>query len=322
LPDPEHAPIVAVGRPNRRPTGNEEERMQRPRLFAVVALFATLTLVSAACAREDGGAGGGGDGETEAASTGLLAQVEESGVLRVATDPKYPPQSSFNEATGQWEGFDIDVATEIATRLGVQIEWATPSWNVLTAGRWNDRWELSVGSMTITEERAQVLNFSEPYYFTPAGLAVQEGSDVTSLDQLSGKTIGVCGACTYEFYLTRTLNIPDYEVEYLVPEDVTLKTYDTDTTAIQDLVLGRLDAVMSAVPTLTEAIDSGKEIQLLGDPVFYEPLAAAADKDAAADSVPFIERVSEIIQEMHEDGTLTELSMKWYGEDLTTQQAA
>jgi polar amino acid transport system substrate-binding protein len=298
--------------------------MRKRRLFALVALFASLMLVGAACA-EDEPAGGGGDGSPTDGTgepANLLEQIEADGVLRVATDPKYPPQSSYNEATGTWEGFDIDVATEIATRLGVDIEWKTPTWNVLTAGRWSDRWDLSVGSMTITEERAEVLNFSEPYYFTPAGLAVQAGSDITSIDQLAGKTIGVCGACTYEFYLNRSLNIPNYEIEYVVPEDVTLKTYDTDTTAIQDLVLGRIDAAMSAVPTLTGAIDSGSEIELLGEPVFYEPLAAAADTDASLDSQPFIDRVSEIIEEMHSDGTLTELSNTWYGEDLTTQQAA
>lgn len=297
--------------------------MRKRKLFALVALFASLTLVGAACAEDEPGGGGGGNGNGDGGTsepTNLLEKIESDGVLRVSTDPKYPPQSSYNEATGEWEGFDIDVATEIATRLGVDIEWATPTWNVLTAGRWSDRWELSVGSMTITEERAEVLNFSEPYYFSPAGLAVEDGSDITSFEQLSGRTIGVCGSCTYEFYLTRTLNIPDYEVDYKVPEDVTLKTYDTDTTALQDLVLGRIDAVMSAVPTITEAIDSGSAIQLLGEPVFYEPLAAAADKDASLDSQPFIDRVSEVIQEMHEDGTLTDLSMQWYGEDLTTQQ--
>jgi polar amino acid transport system substrate-binding protein len=175
--------------------------------------------------------------------------------------------------------------------------------------------------MTITEERAQVLDFSDPYYYTPAGLAVQEGSDITSFDQLAGKTIGACSACSYEWYLERKLNIPGYTPTYVIPENITFVGYDTDTTAIQDLVLGRLDAVMSAVPTLQGAIDKGKPIQLLGDPAFYEPLGAAADKSASLDPTAFIQKVSEIIGQMHQDGTLTDLSMKWYSEDLTTPQA-
>ncbi len=79
---------------------------------------------------------------------------------------------------------------------------------------------------------------------------------------------------------------------------------------------------MSAVPTLQGAIDKGKPIQLLGDPVFYEPLGAAADKNASLDPTSLIAKVSEIIQGMHDDGTLTQLSMKWYGEDLTTNPQA
>ncbi len=309
--------------------------MRRFRFSTVVVLLAVLTLVAAACASDENGGGGGGGGgaTTEPAAQGecssvdtsagdLLAKICQDGVLRVSTDPAYPPQSSYDEASNTWEGFDIDVATEIADRMGVQIKWETPAWDTITAGHWNDRWDLSVGSMTITEERAQVLDFSDPYYFTPAGLAVQEGSDITSFDQLAGKTIGACGACTYEYYLERTLNIPGYTFDYLVPENIEFVGYDTDTTAIQDLVLGRLDAVMSAVPTLQGAIDKGKPIQLLGDPVFYEPLAAAADKSASEDPTSFIAMVSSIIDQMHQDGTLTDLSMKWYSEDLTTNPQA
>ena len=251
------------------------------------------------------------------AADGLLAQILDTGVLRVATDPAYPPQSSYDEATGEWQGFDIDVANEIATRMGVTTEWQTPAWDVLTGGNWNDRWDVSVGSMSITDERAQVLDFTNPYYFTPAGLAVQASSDITSLDQLAGKRIGVCGACTYEFYLNRSLKIPGFAFEFLVPDDIEVVTYDTDSTAIQDLQLGRVDAVMSAVPTLEEAIKKGKEIKLLGDPVFLEPLAVAADKSSSLSPDSLVAELNRIIQEMHDDGTLSELSMKWYGVDIT-----
>ncbi len=306
--------------------------MRKSTMKLWLVLLAAFTLVAAACSKSEtaggGGGGGGGATETTPAATGacasvdpsgtdLLATICKSGVLRVSTDPAYPPQSSYDEATGTWQGFDIDVATEIAKRLGVQIKWVTPAWDVITAGHWNGRWDLSVGSMTITAERAQVLDFSTPYYYTPAGIAVQKGSPITSFGQLSGKSIGVCGACTYEYYLERTLDIPGYTPTYVIPKDVNIVTYDTDSTAIQDLSLGRLDAVMSAVPTLQSAIDKGKPIQLLGDPVFYEPLAAAADKSAPEDPTSFIQTVSDIITQMHQDGTLTQLSMKWYKTDLT-----
>jgi polar amino acid transport system substrate-binding protein len=297
--------------------------MRKSRSRSLVLSLTVFALVGAACANNNNtSSGGSGSGGASGAPQTLLDKIMADGVIRVSTDPAYPPQSSYDETTGKWSGFDIDVATEVAKRMGVQIEWKTPAWDLITAGSWNDRWDLSVGSMTITTERAQVLDFSSPYYYTPAGLAVQQGSSITSVDQLAGKTVGVCGSCTYEFYLERKLNIPGYQISYQVPANITIKTYDTDSTAIQDLVLGRLDAAMSAIPTLQGAIDKGKPIQILGDPVFYEPLAAAADKSATLDPTSLIAKVSEIIDQMHQDGTLTQLSMKWYGSDLTVNPTA
>jgi|tagenome__1003787_1003787.scaffolds.fasta_scaffold20830788_2 polar amino acid transport system substrate-binding protein len=301
----------------------------------ILVLLAVLTLVAAACGSDDNGSGSGdtggasGGGETTGQSSGssggddLLAQVKSAGVIRVSTDPAYPPQSSLNESTGEYEGFDIDVATEIANRLGVDIEWETPSWDLLTAGHWNGRWDMSVGSMTVTKERDEVLYFTPAYYYTPASVAVHEdNTTITDLEtDLDGKKIGVCGACTYDLWLQGRLNIPGYTYEYFV-DDPQIVTYDTDSTAIQDLTLGdgaRLDAVISAQPTLQGAIDKGRPIKIVGDPVYYEPLAVAFDRSSELDATSLVEQVSQIIQDMHDDGTLTDLSMKWYGSDLTVQ---
>jgi polar amino acid transport system substrate-binding protein len=293
--------------------------MRRVRL---VALFVALLVIAAACGSEDEApstSAGGGEGGGEEA-TGLLKTVLDSGTLRVSTDPAYPPQSSLN-ADGEWEGFDIDVATEIANRMGVEVAWETPSWDLITAGNWAGRWDASVGSMTVTPERAEVLHFSPAYYYTPAAVAVHESNtditDVTS--DLDGKTIGVCGGCTYDFYLQQTLDIPGEEFEFVI-DDAQIQGYNTDSSAISDLEIGdgeRLDAVISALPTLEGAIEKGKPLKIVGDPVFYEPLAVAVDRSAQPDPTSLVERISEIIEEMHADGTLSELSMEWYGVDLT-----
>jgi polar amino acid transport system substrate-binding protein len=296
------------------------------RRIGLVSAFAAFLLIAAACGGGDddsGGTTGSGGGGGEAEASGLLAIVEGQGVLKVSTDPAYPPQSSLNE-DGEWEGFDIDVATEIAERMGVEVQWETPSWDVITAGNWAGRWDLSVGSMTVTPERAEVLNFSEPYYYTPAAVAVHEdNTTITDVENdLDGATIGVCSSCTYDFYLQKSLDIPGEDIEFVI-DDADIKGYNTDTTAIADLEIGdgdRLDAVISALPTLEGAIEKGKPIKIIGEPVFYEPLAAAADKNAPEDSMPLIEEVSRIIEEMRSDGTLTELSEKWYGTDLATKE--
>ena len=138
-------------------------------------------------------------GSDSSASDDLLASIKDKGTLTVSTDPAYPPQSVLNKDTGKYEGFDIEVATEIAKRLGVEIAWEAPAWETITAGSWNGRWDASVGSMTVTPERAEVLTFSPPYYYTPAAIAVhKDNTTITDATGLSGKKIGVCGGCTYD----------------------------------------------------------------------------------------------------------------------------
>ena len=262
----------------------------------------------------------GGGSSTSGSTTlpdDLLAQIVQTGVLRVSTDADFPPQSSYDEAKGQWQGFDIDVANEIAKRMGVVTKWETPSRNALVAGNWNGGWDISVDSMSITEERARVLEFTEPYYFTPAGLAVPADSDVQAVAQLAGKRIGVCDACTYRLYLERTLVIPGFDFEFVVPEDIEIVTYDTDSAALKDLTLGRIDAVISAVPTIEAAIANGRGLRLVGDPVFLEPLAIAADRSSALPAESLVAELNRIISDMHADGTLSEFSLKWYGVDFT-----
>lgn len=310
--------------------------MRVPRYRFLLALVAVFAIVGAACSDSSSttdpgdGSSAPATGDTvcataDAAAGDMLAQICESGTLRVATDPQYPPASSLNEETGEWEGFDVDTATELATRLGVEVEWATPGWDVITAGRWNDRWDISVGSMTITPERAQVLDFTEPYYYTPAQLAVNaDNTDITTPADLTGKKVGVGIATTYQSYLEGTLEIPDYPIDFQVT-DAEIVTYKTDRLAIDDLALGdcaRLCAAFSAVPILQGAIDAGKAIKLMGEPIYNEPLAVAVDKSAPLDDASLVAALNELITEMHADGTLSASSMTWYSVDYSIQQGA
>jgi polar amino acid transport system substrate-binding protein len=281
-------------------------------VLAFLVLALALVLSVSAC--------GGGD---ESASD-LLASIEEKGTITFSTDPAYPPQSELNKDTGEYEGFDIDVATEIAKRMDLEIAWETPAWDTLVAGNWNGRWDVSVGSMTITPERKEVLYFTPPYYYTPAGFAVNvDNTTITRAHDLDGKTIGVCSGCTYDTYLQGKL-VFDEPIPSEIT-DPTIKGYDTDSTAIQDLALGdgtRLDAVISAVPTLEQAIKDGSKIKVVGFPLYFEPLAVAVDRGSELDPQSLVDELSEIIAEMHEDGTLSELSMKWYSRDLTKSESS
>ena len=304
--------------------------MRRTPLPVLVSMV--LLVFAAACGGETtagGGDSGGGDnnvGQAGKEGNDLLEVVKEKGVLTASTDVAYPPQSS-RTPDGGLEGFDIDVTNEIAKRLGVDVKFITPSFNAIVAGSWNGRWDISVGSVTITPERQKVLHFSPVYYYTPASVAVhQENSDIQDeKTDLDGKKIGVCAACSYDLYLQNKLVILGKKYQSVV-SDPQIEPYETDSVAIQDLALGdgvRLDAVVSALPTLQLAIDEETPIKVVGEALFLEPLGVAIDKASPEDPKAFAEEVSRIIEEMHADGTLSELSKKWYkGVDLSKEKTA
>jgi polar amino acid transport system substrate-binding protein len=257
---------------------------------------------------------------SQPASQDLLDQVMAAGKLVVSSDANYAPQS-FLDDQGNLDGFDIDVAKEVAKRLGVAVEFTTPDWDLITPGGWAGRWDLSIGSMTPTAARSEVLWFTDPYYYTPASFAVhKDNTTINSVADFSGKQVGLGTATTYESWINGSLNILGGEVAYDPPPGIIVKPYSTDAEAIQDLALGdgvRLDGVISSQPTIQQAIDSGVPLKYVGTPAFYEPLAFALDKSRGA-SDQMLSKLNEIIAAMHSDGTLTDLSLKWYGIDLTT----
>jgi polar amino acid transport system substrate-binding protein len=278
------------------------------RMLWIAVGLAMLSLALGAC-------GGGGT-----QSNDLLAQIRAKGVIRVSTDPNYAPQSFVN-AQGDLDGFDIEVAKEIAKRLGVKAEFTQPDWELITAGGWSGQWDLSVGSMAITPERKKVLYFSTPYYYTPAQLAARADTGITKIEDFNGKTICVGSSTTYEDYLNQKLKLDSEIIKQVT--GVKVKTYSTDQECIQALKAGRkeFEGVLTASTVVEEGIAAGAPIVKVGDPVFYESLAAALDKSAAADSASLVAAVSKAVEEMHTDGTLSKLSIKWFnGLDLTKKK--
>jgi len=248
----------------------------------------------------------------------VLDRIMKNKMLVLSSDAEYPPQSFLNDKN-EMDGFDVDVAKGIAKRLGAKLKIVTPAWEIITAGNWGSRWDVSVGSMTPTKARAKVLSFPAVYYYTPAAFAVHKDSKVSSVSSLNGKKIGVCGGCTYEAYMNKNLVIdaegsPPFTYQVKAGN---LRSYETDVNAFDDLRIGdgkRLDAVLSALPTIKEAIKNGYPMKIVGKPVFFEPLSVAIDKGDAE----LAAKIAEIVQSMRDDGTLGKLSMKWYGIDYSS----
>ncbi|SRR6266540_2254621 len=272
---------------------------------------------------------------TEAAAD-LLSTIKERGYIVVSTDPNYEPQSFLNTTgsrpsdtkcasdtltTAEMQGFDVDVAKAIGDALGVETCFATPDWDIITAGSWADKWDISVGSMTITTARQQVLDFSVPYYYTPAVVAVAKDSGITSLDQLDGKALCAGTSTTYEAWLNHdmeALGLPESSVYKQAP-DVTVVPLTTDQDCPQAIAAGRKDFVgyVTSGTVVDSNIAAGMPVVKLEGVVFAEDLAAAFDKTSSLPTDTLRAEVDKIITEMHDNGKLTELSNKWFGADLT-----
>jgi polar amino acid transport system substrate-binding protein len=221
-------------------------------------------------------------------------------------------------------GFDIEVAKEIAHWLNVEPCFVTPPWSQLVAGSWGDNWDIHVGSVAMTYERLKVLYFSQPYYATPTVILLhQDNSIFKTPEDLSGKRIGVCAGCTFESYLQGTLHIPGEELEYRI-QNAQITAYENEDPAINDLSLGdgvQLDAVMTILPKALTAMNVGKPVKMMDEPVSFEYIAVTLDRSSRRDSTRLLAEITTSIQQMHRSGLLKKISIQYQGLDLTQEAA-
>jgi len=294
------------------------------KLYNVLVVAMVAALVLTAC---------GGGGTT---ADNLLDAIKDRGYIMVSTDPNYEPQSFLNTegkrpsdtkcpsdalTTAEMQGFDVDVAIAIGDGLGVETCFATPDWDVITAGNWDDKWDVSVGSMTITTARQQILDFSVPYYYTPAVIAVRADAGIGSLADLDGQALCVGTSTTYEFWLNHDmegLGLPASSI-YAEAPNVTVVPLPTDQECSQAIAAGREDFVgyVTSQTVVNANIAAGYPVVQLGSPVYSEDLAAAFDRSSTLPTDSLRAEVDKIITAMHSDGRLSTLSNKWLDEDLT-----
>ena len=295
------------------------------KLYHVMIVAVLASLVLSAC----------GDASTPAPKD-LMEAVKQRGYILVSTDPNYEPQSFLNTegsrpsetkcpadalTTAEMQGFDVDVAKAVGDSLGVETCFATPAWEVITAGNWADKWDVSVGSMTVTTARQQILDFSVPYYYTPAVVAVRADSGLTDLAGLEGQALCVGSATTYDQWLNHDmegLGLPESSI-YAEAPNVTVVPLETDQECAQAINSGREDFIgyVTSETVVDANIAAGFPVVKLGSPVFSEDLAAAFDKSSTLPTDTLRAEVDKLFTDMHSDGRLSELSMKWFELDLT-----
>ena len=208
--------------------------MRRRSSFIVLA--ALMALIGTACAEEAAPPSPGGNGETAAPT---VPTVQE-GILQVGSCLDYPPFESVEG--GDEVGFDVDLAEEIASRLGLEVEWVRADFDTIFTAVAGQQFDMVAAASTITEERQQTVDFSDPYYNSRQALVVAEGSDITSEEDVGeGHVIGVQRGTTGKAYAEENL-------------DARIKTFTNAPDAFRDLEAGNIDAVVNDEPSSAEII--------------------------------------------------------------------
>lgn len=251
--------------------------------------FSAVALAVSACAAD-----------TETTTTESGAKLIDADKLTVCTHLPYEP-FQFTEG-GEVVGFDVDMMDLVAEELGVEQEiFDTPFEGIQSGQSLNTgKCDVAAAGMTITDERARVIDFSDPYFDATQALLVAKGSGISALEDLSGKTLAVQEGTTGEVYAND--NAPD-DVEIRSFEDLALLT-----TAVKT---GQVDAGINDNGVLLDYVNDNPDTEVSAEFDTGEQYGFAVKKDGNDD---LLATINDVIATAQEDGTYDEIYAKWFGE--------
>lgn len=233
-----------------------------------------------------------------------LDTIKEKGELVIGLDDSFPPMGYVDES-GEIVGFDIDLAKEAASRLGVKAVFKPTEWDGIVLALNNGEIDVVWNGMTITEERKEKIAFSKPYIANTQSVIVKKGSDVKTLKDLEGKIVGV------QLESSGALAVRNNEeVSASIKE---MKEYSNNVEALMDLEIGRVDAVVvDEILGRYYIQQNDKEFEVLGEDLGEELYGIGIRKE----DDQFREALDKVLDDMKEDGTAEEISKKWFQEDI------
>ncbi|MGO1057536.1 transporter substrate-binding domain-containing protein [Planococcus sp. FY231025] len=267
--------------------------------WAFLLLIAAMVLL-AAC----GGSPEEDPTTDDAATSGgeeqdLLAKVQEEGKLVVGTEGTYPP-FTFHDETGKLTGFDVEIAQEVAKRLGVEAEFLETQWDAMFAGLDAERFDMVANQVGINDERKESYEFSDPYITSTAVLVVPKGSDIKTFDDLEGKLSAQSLTSNY--------------AETAKSFGAELEGVEGFNQAIELLNSGRVDATVNDNLTVLDFLKQRPDANI--EIVDESEDAAQSGLLFRQGSGAIVEEVNKALAEMIEDGTYEEISNKWFGENV------
>ncbi len=264
------------------PTGKRPDTMRRPHRTPLVP---TLALV---------------------AGLGVLAPPAHAAELTVGANIGNVPWE-FEDESGEVVGFEIDLATEVAERLGDTVTFENIPFQGLFSAVQSGRIDMAVSSITITDERLESVSFAQPYYDSDQSLTAKADSGIASTEDLDGKAVGVDTGSTGDMWTTEQqgeLGIAD------------VRRYEGLAPAMLDLQAGRIDGYVSDIPALLYYTKDKPDLEVVERIETGEKYSMMFAKDAELAT-----RVNEVLTTLKEEGYIASLHEKWFGsvpEDTTS----
>jgi len=264
--------------------------LTRPRWRGIVLGLLSLVcaVVIAAC--------GAGTPTADSGSASSPAAAPAAAPLKVALDPTFPPFQSQTGA-GKFEGFDIDLINAVAEAGGFTMDMQGLPFDGIIPALQGGTMDATISTMTITKERAQVVEFSRPYFKAGLAIAVADSNtDITSIDTLKGKKVAAQIGTTGE---KKAREAGAGEV----------RTFDSTPLALQELANGNVDAAVSDAPVILYAIKSGgaKGIKVVGELLTEEFYGIATPKGSAN-----LEKINAGLTAIVANGKYKEIYQKWF----------
>lgn len=274
--------------------------MRTFRNLRVAATLAALALAATAC-----GGDGNGNGNGDAGDDGDTPSVEtvEEGTLTVCSEVPYEPfEFEDPDAPSGYSGFDIDLMAAIAEELGLELAVVNTGFDDLTSGAAMaaGTCDLAASAMTITDEREENVDFSDPYYNAAQSLLVKSDSDITTLDDLAGRSLGVQSGTTGADY-----------AEENAPEDTEIISFDAGADLFVALEAGNIEAILQDLPVNVERAQQDDSLEVIETYDTDENYGFAFPEEGSED---LLDAVNDALQTLRDDGTYDQIYEQYFGE--------
>ncbi|MBR9870396.1 MAG: transporter substrate-binding domain-containing protein [Gammaproteobacteria bacterium] len=233
----------------------------------------------------------------------MFASGAQAQDLRIAFDVPYEP-FEYKDDNGELTGFEVELASAMCEELEANCEFVIQAWDGMIPGLLARKFDLIMSSMSITEERAKRVLFSDPYYITPGGWFGPESfnTDVTDLEAMKGKTVGVQRGTTMDTYVTENMH-----------SAVTIKRYTTAEDMVLDLEGQRIDVAFVDYPVGEQTILNREGFKEVGEPVkLGEGVGVAMRKRDAK----LAKEINAALKTLKENGTYDTIMAKYFNYDI------